>query len=53
MNRERLVSSIRILRHFIDEGLGLNRETFQLTGFELSEHLLDASAYNTFIETIF
>ena len=52
MNRESLVSSVRILRHFIDKGLGLSYETHQLTGFELSEPLLDAAVYNTYIETI-
>lgn len=52
MNRENLVATIRRIRHFIDEGLALSYKTHTLTGFELSEHLLDAAAYNTYIETI-
>lgn len=52
MNRERLVATIRILRHFIDRGLGLSSKTHKISGFELSESLLDAAAYNTYIETV-
>ena len=52
MNRERLVFSIGILRHFINNSLGLSRENNLITGFELAEHLLDAAAYNTYIGTI-
>lgn len=52
MNREKLVATIRRIRHFIDDGLALSYEAHTLTGFELSEHLLDAAAYNTYIETI-
>ena len=52
MNREKLVAAIRRMRHFIDEGLALSYEKYTLTGFELSEQLLDASAYNTYIETV-
>lgn len=52
MNRERLVFTIGILRHFIDNSLALSKEEHELTGFELVEPLLDAVAYNTYIETI-
>lgn len=52
MNQEKLVSSIRVLRHFIDQGLGLSYETHQLTGFELNSPLLDSVAYNTYLETV-
>ena len=52
MNREKLVATIRRLRHFIDGGLALSYEKHTLTGFELSESLLDAAAYNTYIETV-
>lgn len=52
MNREKLAFSIGILRHFIDDSLGLRRENNAITGFELAEPLLDASAYNTYIETV-
>ena len=52
MNREKLVSTIRRFRHFIDASLGLNYEKFNLTGFELSLPLLTASSHNTYLETI-
>lgn len=52
MNRERLVFSTGILRHFINNSLGLSRGDNDVTGFELSESLLDAAAYNTYIETV-
>ncbi len=51
MNRNKLVFDIGILRHFINNSLGLSRKN-TVSGFELSEHLLDAVAYNTYIETI-
>lgn len=51
MNRERLVASIRSLRHFVNNSLGLDRG-HSISGFELNESLLDAAAYNTYIETI-
>lgn len=51
MNRERLVLSINGLRHFIDGSLGLD-DSFSVSGFELSEHLLDAAAFNTYVETM-
>lgn len=52
MNRERLIFSISILRHFINNSLGTSKNKHELTGFELAEPLLDAAAYNTYIETI-
>lgn len=52
MKHEQLSLSITILRHFINDSLGLRRETHEVTGFELSEPLLDAAAYNTYIETV-
>jgi len=52
MNRERLAFSMSILRHFINNSLGLSREKNVVTGFELSEPLLDAAAYNTYVETV-
>jgi len=52
MNRKSLVFSISILRHFINNSLGLSKEKHELTGFELTEPLLDSVAYNTYIETI-
>lgn len=52
MKHEQLSLSIAILRHFIDGSLGTNRESYSITGFELSESLLDATAYNTYVETV-
>jgi len=52
MNREQLVATIRYLRHFIDESLGVSYQTHDVSGFELSEPLLDAAAYNTYVETV-
>lgn len=51
-NRERLVAGVSTLRNFINNSLDLSRERNDVTGFELSEVLLDAAAYNTYIETI-
>jgi len=52
MNREKLVASITALRHFINDSLALRREEHTITGFELSEHLLDSAAYNTYVEVV-
>jgi hypothetical protein len=52
MNRERLAFSIGILRHFINNSLALDKEHCDITGFELSKHLLDSAAYNTYVETM-
>ncbi|MBU4000598.1 transposase [Patescibacteria group bacterium] len=51
INHEQLVLSCNILRHFINESLGLDRSK-NVSGFELCEPLLDAVAYNTYIETV-
>jgi hypothetical protein len=52
VNHERLIFNIGILRHFVNSSLGLSREKNDITGFELCEPLLDAAAYNTYIETV-
>lgn len=52
MNRERTVSLIHSLRYFINDSLGIHRVTHNISGFELSEPLLDSAAYNTYVETI-
>jgi len=52
MNRERTVSLIHSLRHFIDDSLGTQRITHSVSGFELSEPLLSSAAYNTYVETV-
>ena len=52
MNREKTVSQINSLRYFIDNSLGTKRVIHTISGFELSEPLLDAVAYNTYVETV-
>lgn len=52
MNREKLVLTLNVLRHFINDSLGVNRKNYEITGFELSAPLLGAAAYNTYIETM-
>ena len=52
IKRTKIAQSLSTVRHFIDKSLGLSLETHNLTGFELSEPLLDAAAYNTYIETL-
>jgi len=53
MSKEaRLCFSLGILKHFIDNSLNLSREKHQITGYELLSPLLDAVAYNTYLETI-
>jgi hypothetical protein len=52
MNRDRIVTSINGLRYFINSSLSLQRDKHEVTGFELSSPLLDAAAYNTYLETI-
>lgn len=52
MNREKLVLTLNALRHFINDSLGVNRKSYEITGFELSAPLLGAAAYNTYVETM-
>ncbi len=52
IDNNRFVFSVGILRHFINGSLNLSRQKHLVTGFELSEPLLDASAYNTYVETV-
>ena len=52
MNREKTISQINSLRYFIDNSLGTKRAIHTISGFELSEPLLDAVAYNTYVETV-
>jgi hypothetical protein len=44
--------SIRTLRLFIDNSLGIDVNVAHFSGFHLNLPLLEASAYNTYIETI-
>src|SRR3989338_3820897 len=51
VNREQLVFSCGIIRHFIDGSLGIGRDK-SVSGFELSKSLLEAVLYNTYVETV-
>src|SRR3989338_10436544 len=52
MDENKISFSLGILKHFINDSLGLNYESNKVTGFELLDSLVSASAYNTYIETI-
>lgn len=52
IDKQKLSRSITTIRTFINVGLGISLEKSAYTGFELSEPLLDAAAYNTYIETV-
>ena len=52
MDENKLSFSLGILKHFINDSLGLNYESNKITGFELLDSVICASAYNTYIETI-
>jgi len=52
LNPEKLARTIRTLRIFIDRSLGLEDQNLRVAGFTLNPALLEASAYNTYIETV-
>jgi len=52
MNEDKIVFDLKVLKKFINNSLGLNYEKFDITGYELLTPLLQASAYNTYIETV-
>jgi len=52
MDENKISFSLGILKHFINDSLGLNYESNKVTGFELLDSLVSASAYNTYIETV-
>lgn len=52
MNEARLCFSLGILKHFINNCLGLEDNTNKISGFNIIESLLDSSAYNTYVETV-
>jgi len=52
LNPEKLARSIRTLRVFIDRSLGLEEKDVQVKGFLLNQALLQASACNTYVETV-
>src|SRR3972149_5843499 len=52
IDESKIVFNLGILKHFINNSLGLSYEDNRITGFELLNSIMDASAYNTYIETI-
>ena len=52
MDENKISFSLGILKHFINDSLGLDYESNKITGFELLDSLVSASAYNTYIETV-
>jgi len=52
INQDRLIFSNRILKHFINDSLGLTPTSHEISGFYLVENILEASAYNTYVETV-
>src|SRR3989344_4890318 len=52
MNEKRLCKSLDALMWFIDESLGIDREKNKLSGFNLIVPFLEASAHNSYIETV-
>jgi len=52
INETKLMFDLGILKHFINNSLGLSYEKHSVTGFELIVPLLESAAYNTYIETV-
>ena len=47
-----MIFNLGILKHFINNSLGLDYERHKITGFELLNPLMESSAHNTYVETI-
>lgn len=52
LNETKLMFNLGILQHFINNALGLSYEHKTITGFELIVPLMEASAHNTYVETV-
>lgn len=52
MNEKRLCKSLDALMWFIDDSLGINRQTDNLSGFDFIVPLLESSAYNSYLENV-
>ena len=52
MDIDKLTFNNRILKHFINNSLGVSPESHDVSGFELVPFLLEAAACNTYVETI-
>ena len=52
IDESKIVFNLGILKHFINNSLGLDYESNKVTGFELLNPIIESSAYNTYVETI-
>jgi len=52
MDENKISFNLGILKHFINNSLGLDYERNKITGFELLNSIINASAHNTYVETI-
>lgn len=52
MDENKISFNLGTLKHFINNSLGLDYEGSKVTGFELLNSIIDASAHNTYVETV-
>jgi hypothetical protein len=52
MNENKIYFDLNILKKFINNSLGLNYKNHDITGYGLLPPILQAAAYNTYIETV-
>jgi len=52
MNEAKLCFNLGILKHFINNGLGLSYKKHMITGYEILNSLLESSSHNTYVETV-
>jgi len=52
MDENKITFNLGILKHFINNSLGLNYEKNKITGFELLNPIMEASAHDTYVETV-
>jgi len=49
---DQLISDVRALKFFVNDSLALSPTNNEISGFELAPCLIEASAHNTYVETI-
>ena len=52
MDENKISFRLGILKHFINDSLGLDYENHKVTGFELVNPIIEASSHNTYVETV-
>ena len=52
MNEKRLCKSLDALMWFVDDSLGIDRQTNNLSGFDFVVPLIESSAYNSYLENV-